>query len=222
VLNLKLLSVLEKNRLSSERPWLILLDVVMDPVNDPTNVIRLVSDNQEFTFRGNVYTPFPIQIKDRSEKASGEMSTCRVMVSNVNQAMQGEIEQYGGAVDAEVTIRGVNSDIPDGDPEMETTLAVMTTSAVPEWVTFNLGAQNPKRQNFPLQVYMQNRCWKQYNSPSLQAACDPRGAACGHEGAEPTCSRTLEGLNGCRAKNNTANFGGFPGINVVGYRRATV
>ncbi len=61
------------------------------------------------------------------------------------------------------------------------------------------------------EMYWPNFCIWKYKSTQ-----------CGYTGALATCTRTLDGTNGCEAHNNQVRFGGFPGIDSNGAQAAGV
>lgn len=219
-INLKLASVLEKNKLAASTPWLVLLDIELDPINNPSDVLRLVGNNEDIIFQGHTYTAFNFAIDAIPTKSNSELPQVQLSVSNVNRTIQGEIETHSGAVDATVIISLLETGHLTGDPDLEFKFVVISTLSDDQVVTFTLGASNPLRQPFPFQFYQSNYCRHRYNTPEMQDNLDPAGAMCNYQGNLTTCSKLLNGDNGCRAHNNLINFGGEPSIDATGYRRA--
>jgi phage-related protein len=218
MLNLKLSSVIEKNRIQQSEPWLVLLDIVMP--SDIQDVLRVVNNVEAVTYQGLEYIPFNFMVDDREEASQGGLPTFALRASNVNGILQGALEDYDGGVGAVVTFRVVHNKNMSGDPDLEESFTILSADCDAEYVTFTLGGENPMRKLFPLFFYTASRCRHVYNTPAMQAALDPRGVMCGYQGSMTTCSHILSGDTGCRAHNNVINFGGQYGIDITGFRRA--
>jgi phage-related protein len=220
MLNLKLVSIQEKNKLATEHPWLCMIELVMDPVNAPNNILRLVANNEDITYKGNVYTAFNFIFDAVESKSQGELPTVAIRVSNVDRLIQSEMEAVGGAVDATCKVIITSAADLSGEPELESDYIIVSSECNELYATFTLGGANPLLQLFPLIPYVANYCQHVYNTPALQTALSPLGLPCGYEGALTTCTHLLNGTNGCRDHDNVANFGGFPGIDATGFVRA--
>jgi phage-related protein len=220
MLPITLASALQKHQVASTSPWYVLLDVYPNK-NDLTTVLRLVRNTDPVTFGGNVYEAFNFDIDSITESTTGALPNVVIRVSNVNRAVQGQLELYSGGIGAQVVLTVVNAADLAGDPAQQYTWDILEATADEMWVTFTLGAPNPMRKPFPFGVYLRSHCLFVFNTPAMQLANDPRGCQCGYQGSTTSCDLTLNGANGCRAKGNQARFGAFPGIDTLGFRSAS-
>jgi lambda family phage minor tail protein L len=218
--SLSLPVTLEKHKLASDQPWFMLLDIIFNADTDTPTYIRIARNTEDVTFQGNVYQAFNFEPDVSEDNGKGELPTVSIRVSNVNRAIHGYLEQYSGGVGAKVILYLVNKANMNGEPELQADFEVIDAHADVMWVTFTLGGDSPMRQMFPRFYYLQNYCIWTYNTPAMQAGLDPRGLQCGYKGNLTTCSKTLDGANGCRAHNNSGRFGGFTTIDTNGFRAA--
>lgn len=190
--------LIEKNKLSSPNAWLITLDIVL-----PDNTsFYIVNNNESITFNSQVYTPFPFQIEPTKENVNGEIPTVTLRVSNVTRVLQPSLEANSGGVGASVLVRIINSAyLSENYSELEMNFTVIKTECDVNWVYFTLGAASPLVKRFPLYRYIASHCNWQFKS-----------VECAYSGSDTYCDRTLDGPNGCRQKNNSRRFGGFPGM----------
>ena len=238
---LSVVSNVERHKLASGEPWLLLMDLAWPP-NVPAasqSHARFVRDLNPCTFDagdGNgpqVYQPFNFQMGDLAVSSNGKVPDCEVQASNVLRALQGTIDGYAGVVGASLDLYALNTSNPAGEPDLALSFTVLRTTSDAKLVHFKLGASSPLRRLFPISMYRPNYCNWQYNAPALQAATaaaiaagtplvDPLGAQCGYLGSMTTCSHTIDGTTGCEAHNNLVRFGGFPGIDTNGAAVASV
>lgn len=220
---------IERHKLASGEPWLLLMDLAWPPDAAPSDQthMRFVRDLNPITFDANdgngpqEYSPFNFQMGELSVSSNGSVPDCEVTASNVLRALQQTIEQFAGIVGAQLYLYAVNTANPAGEPDLALAFTVKQTTSDAKLVHFKLGASSPLRRLFPIHMYRPNFCIWQYNSPALQAAGATMdnnlpGSQCGYIGPLPTCSHTIDGTTGCNAHNNTIRFGGFPGIDTNG------
>lgn len=196
MLNLPLALRLEKNKLVSTAPWLLLLTVTLPDAS----VLRLVRNTENITFGGNVYTAFAFMLGDvRFGGGDGRIPGVSLKVANHNRALSSYLEANDGLVGCAVKLVVVHADNLSSD-YTELTLAWNILDAVPDgdWIEFTVGAENFLRRRFPLQIAIPLSCNWTF-----------KGAECGYAGATTSCARTL---TSCRALKNSARFGGRPGI----------
>jgi phage-related protein len=231
---LSVVANIERHKLASGEPWLLLCDLAwpgVDPITD--SHVRLVRNTDPVTFDANdgngpqVYEPFNFMMGDLAVSTNGSVPDCEVQASNIMRALQRTIEQYAGVVGASLDLYAVNTANPSGEPDLALSFTVKQTTSDAKLVHFKLGASSPLRRLFPIHMYRPNFCIWQYNSPALQAATaaailagtplkDPIGAQCGYIGPLTTCSHTIDGATGCIAHNNLIRIGTFPGIDTNG------
>lgn len=194
--------ILEKNRLTSTHPWLLLIEVTT-----PGATMYFVRNTEDFLYNGVLYTAFPFDIEADKQETKGQIPTVTLRVSNITRAVQAEIEQYSGLVGEEVRLIVVNSDNPLEDySDLTFDFEILACSATAIWVTFILGAPNLLTKRFPLYRYMSNFC---------RYVGFFKGPECGYSGGVTTCKGTLAD---CQAKANSERFGGFVGLSPSGLR----
>lgn len=194
-LNLPPELVIEKNKLSSTHPWIILLELYLQD----DLVVRLTRNTENITFRGNEYIAIPFELDLISETSKGEIPRVELRISNVTRVLQPYMEYYYGAVGQPVKIITVHTDNLDSDySDLELEFEIVGTEATAEWLTVHLGIPNPMNKRFPKEKYVANHCNWRFRSPQ-----------CGYTGEAQFCDRTYET---CKRLRNTRRFGGFRGL----------
>lgn len=198
-LDLSPAAYLEKNRLSSDGAWLILLQIDVKQLDES---LRLVRNTENITWNGLEWQAFPFEIDDISENSKGEIPQITVKVSNVRRQVEYYIEQADGGIGSLCTIKVVHSKhLDNSTPEVELQFEVTGSKATSEWATFTLGAPSPYN--------------KQIGQRVLKSFCRHKfkRSRCKYAGSVETCDHTL---TTCRKLNNSVNFGGFPGVGLGG------
>ncbi len=191
----------EKNKLFTPYPWIVLLDITLAV----GTVLYLCSNNDNVTFQGQVYTAFPFYLDPVGQSSKGEIPTLSLKVCNVTQVIHGYLEDLEGAVGATVALHLVNAGYLSEDfSELDMEFSILSTKADAEWITFTLGAPSPMRKRFPRFRFIALHCNWEFKSYE-----------CSYGGTETTCNRTFKR---CEELANTARFGGFPGLNLKGWR----
>lgn len=202
--NLSVASIIEKNRLQSDEAWLVALKIhVRNPVtNSVEEVIRVVRNTEITTILGEAYEPFSFDISI-SEKTN-ELPTLRVTIQDQTQVVQSYMERYGGGIGFDVdliVVRATTAAETEADPELIEYFQIISSSAANYVVTWTLGAENPLRQIYPARRQDSEQCSFKFKDGN-----------CAYAGTATSCDLTLDGPRGCRAKGNSINFGGYPGI----------
>lgn len=205
--SLSVASVIEKNRLSSDTPWLIALDIdVIDPATGNLDeTMYLVRNTEAIKFNGHDYQPasFDIELKEES----GTQQSIRLAIKDYSKTVQAKMQEYGGGCGFKVSVMVVNAGALDQPPEIIEHFEVIGASSADYVCSFSLGAENALTKNFPRRRQTRDFCQWRY-----------KGEQCGYVGSLPSCDLTLNGANGCRAHNNSIRFGAFPGINTQDIR----
>lgn len=198
---LSVASVLEKSKLVSNVPFLVLLDIeVIDPESgESVEHIYLANDSEEFIYQGHVYQPFVFDIGLKQE--SGAQPTITLTFNDLSNTIQAKMQQYRGGVGFQVAVMVVNTGNKDQPPEVVEQFEVVGASSANYQVTFQLGAESALAKPFPRRRQMRDFCAWRFKDGN-----------CKYAGEATTCDRTLNGANGCAVKVNTINFGGYPGI----------
>lgn len=195
----------EKNKLhNGESLFFIALEIAIPGVLDP---IRVVSDNQDMTWRGATWVAFPFDL-DEIRDIPGEAPSVNLKVGNASRQMEAYVHNHDaytktyGYAPVTCKIFVVNSlDLASGEPLVEHNFILLQPKASPEWVTFSLGASNPWNKRYP-QARMIPSCRWVFKS-----------AQCGYSGVAGTCDKTLAR---CRELANSARWGGSYGtVSVV-------
>lgn len=197
MLSISAVSRAEKNKLSTDSVFLIMLEIQLP------SVVRLVYNNENITWKGNVWQSFPMKLGEANEESNGSDPNLSVQVDNVAQGMTYYVEDAKGAVGTPVILRVVNSEnLPNGEADLEEYYVVTECKVNEQWVTFTLGNEYSARTRRPLYRYMKNNCPFAY-----------KGLRCGYSGGIASCQHTLQD---CRNHGNSERFGGFPGIDQKG------
>lgn len=193
--NLPLVLRLEKNKLVSTAPWLTLLAVTLPDAS----VVRLVKNNEDVMFGGNLYEAFDFDLGDQRSGGDGRIQGVTLKVANPGRVLQPYMEANDGLIGCAVSLMVVHADNLASDyTELTLVWDVLAAESDDSWITFTLGAENPLRRRFPLQVAIPFSCNWAF-----------KGAECAYVGAVASCARTLDA---CRGLGNSARFGGRPGI----------
>jgi len=200
MLSLSAAAIVEKNSISTDGVFLVLLEIVL---TTPATTLRLVRNTDDITWRGNTWSAFPFDLDDVSEDGKGELPSVTIRVSNVTRIIQYYLEQGNGGVGATVTLFVVHSkNLASTTAELEESFEITDSSADAQWVTFSLGAGYPLMARRPEKRMLKNFCPFEYGS-----------IECGVSAAEKldhaTCQKTL--LQ-CRDRANSARYGGEPSI----------
>lgn len=199
---LSVASVIEKNRLSSEVPFLVVLDIdVIDPATGSVvETMHIVHNTEVINYRGFAYQPAVFDIELRQE--AGAQQSVKLSIKDYTKAVQGRMQAYGGGVGFNVTVMIVNGGALTLPPEVSEYFQIIGAEAANYTCTFTLGAENTLSKTFPRRRQTRDFCQWRYKSTD-----------CGYTGGLATCDLTLRGTNGCDAHSNTIRFGAFSGIN---------
>ena len=207
----------EKNLLATGGQWLWLYEIEV-PTDPPTRY-RFVRTQEQVTFRGNIYYPFPITHTVMRQTDSGDVPTITMTASNVSREIIATLESHQGLIGQPARIILANMDsLSTGQGAIEQDFRIMTMTAKEEACAATLGDFSLYEQFFPAQRLMRHFCRHQY-----------RSAGCGY--AVPssdanylaTCDKSYDGANGCTVHGTSETaagvavvhperFGGFPGI----------
>lgn len=200
---LSVASIIEKNKLASDTPFLLLLDI--EVVNPDTRVVEevvhYVNNTETVSFNGNVYDPASFELDFKQE--AGAPAQVTVKIKDFTRQLQARMQEYGGGIGFNVTMIVLNAGNLTQPPEVIEYFQVTNANVDQYIVTFMLGVENALNFTFPRRRQLRDFCSWRYKDADT----------CKYSGALPTCDLTLQGPNGCAAHNNSVNFGGFPGIN---------
>ena len=185
------IATLEKNKLSTDAPFLLLFDISHEQLAEN---IRLVRNTEDVTWAGKTWTAFPVDIEDYSEDGKS-LPALNMKIAAGQGLITTYLQKYGGLTDARVRIYIVHAKCLDVDKaEMELEFQITETTYDEQWITFTLGPSPEPANRFPAWKYLTDFC---------PFVCGD--IRCGYAGNK-TC------------KNNLAScliperFGGEPGI----------
>ena len=196
MLSISAISKAEKNKLSTDSVFLILLEIQLQ------NTVYICYNNEDVTWQGQLYQAFPFEIGETSEDSDGSDPNVSLKISNVAQGFQWYVEDSGGGIGTQVILRVVNSKNMNGAADLTEYYTVLSCKVDEQWVEFTLGTDYSARTRRPLDRYMKNSCPFAY-----------KGLRCGYNGNMTSCKHTL---TDCRSHNNSARYGGFQGIDQKG------
>ena len=142
MLNLPLALRIEKNRLVSTAPWLLLLDVTL-PNGAP---LRLVRNTEDVVYLGNTYSAFAFELGDVRSSGDGRIQGVSLRVANPQRALQPYLEAGAGLVGCAVRLTVVHAgNLGVDHAELMLYWTVLACEVDEEWVSFTLGERfNPR------------------------------------------------------------------------------
>ena len=206
--SLTLASAVDKNKLSSDNVYLLLLEVdVMDPSTGKVRETMYIANNNEnITFGGTVYTAIPFECELVQDKDSAPTAT--LTVYDFTQTILAALNQEGWSLSWPARFKVINTkNMDSGEVDLEQNFRLLDATAGSDKfsVSFTIGAENPLALRFPVRQQFRNRCAWGYMGGY-------KGPKCKYAGTMDSCDYTFTGPNGCIAHGNSLNFGGFPGV----------
>lgn len=149
------IATLEKNKLSTDAPFLLLFDISHEQLAEN---IRLVRNTEDVTWAGKIWTAFPVDIEDYSEDGKS-LPALNMKIAAGQGLITTYLQKYGGLTDARVRIYIVHAKCLDVDkPEMELEFQITETTYDEQWITFTLGASPELANRFPAWKYLTDFC----------------------------------------------------------------
>ena len=143
------IATLEKNKLSTDAPFLLLFDISHEQLAEN---IRLVRNTEDVTWAGKTWTAFPVDIEDYSEDGKS-LPALNMKIAAGQGLITTYLQKYGGLTDARVRIYIVHAKCLDVDkPEMELEFQITETTYDEQWITFTLGASPELANRVPAWV----------------------------------------------------------------------
>lgn len=184
-------ATLEKNKLASDSPFLLLVEVTCKDLPDK---IRLVRNTEDVTWCKETWTAFPLDIEQYTEDGK-TLPALNLKISSGRGLLTTYLQQYNGLVDSEVAVYIVHAKLLDIEtPETELDFVINECSYDEEWISFTLGPSPEIADRFPAWRYLTDFC---------PFVCGD--IRCGYTG-EKTCQNNLAS---CLMPER---FGGEPGI----------
>ena len=197
-------TAIEKNRLHSDKALIALVEVdVINAQGQSAGILRFARNSEDVVYQGHTYAAANFTIK--TTQSGEEQPRLQMSAEDPTRILINELEKQDGGVHSLLTMTIVNMGNLEQPPEISETFKIKNASTRGFTVSVELGAENPLTRPFPPRKQWTNHCPLQF-----------RSTRCKYAGTETDCDYTLDGPKGCRAKNNEANFGGFPGLRTVG------
>lgn len=194
----------EKNALASSGVWIILLEIYVSQLND---YIRVCSNNEDFTWNGNLWQAYPFQMDEIGDSSKGEVTQFAIRICNINGVVESYLDMSNGGVGSTIKLMVINSNIPLTTPEIELEFMAKSTNVDSMWATFVLGVTNP-HTILICQRMLRTAC--RFNGPT-GTKNGFKGSRCKYAGSATECNKTI---TRCRELSNSQNFGGCIGIGI--------
>ena len=202
--NLSISTAAEKNKLSSNKAFLILLKVeIVNVIGFTVSTMYYARNDEDVSYDGNLYQKGSFDISGSSE--AGAVSTVTLTVVDYTNSLQALMQANDGGVNSRVSIMVINAaDLdmqPHPRPENVEYFDIIGASSAKYQVTWELGAPNVLAMRFPARIQRADQCSWKYKSTD-----------CGYSGGITTCDLTLNGPNGCASHDNGFRYGAYPGL----------
>jgi phage-related protein len=191
---------LEKNKISSNHPTLILLEI---HVPDPELTLHIVRNTEDITWRGITWKAYSFNIGSVNQDAKGELPSLPVSLA-ASYDIAKYLEDSQGAKNATVNMYFVDAGhLNNNNPRYELNFGVKGITVNDETISIDLGADIILLARYPVRIFQKERCqYKKYGD--IECGVPDTTIA-----LYPTCNRTLAN---CRERGNSSRFGACPGI----------
>lgn len=206
--SITLATAVDKNRVSSDNVYLLLLEV--DIINAATGKVSetlyIANNNEDITFGGTSYQAIPFECELTQDKDSAPTAT--LTVYDFTQSIIAALTTEGWSLSWPARFKVINAkNLDSGKVDLEQNFKLMDATAGSDKfsVSFTIGAENPLSLRFPVRQQFRERCAWGYMGGY-------KGPRCKYTGTLDSCDYTFTGSNGCIVHKNTLNYGGFPGV----------
>lgn len=204
-----------KNALFNSGAWIRLYTL---DVND-TLRIRVTDNSEPVTFDGQTYQPYPVSFEQLRETGDGQLPVYTIAVSNVTREVTALLERYDGFRGRSVRIQFVNSEyLSDPTANVGFLGRVKSVTVDANAAAFEIGSDEFLDLRFPFHSFNVTTCRHEFGGPRCRWGFPARPP-----GVPPSfsCTKVLNGPNGCRAhgdlyeqvgvpREHPQRFGGFP------------
>ncbi|SFJ50495.1 hypothetical protein SAMN03159338_1595 [Sphingomonas sp. NFR04] len=204
---LSVASVIDKNKVSSDTAWVILLEVnIVNPNTRQTvDTIRIARNPENIVFgvdgdgKPRVFLAgnFSLNVDQKQNEAP----SVSIEAQDQTGFIQRRMEEMAGGIFSEAVMIVLNTARLDRPVEFEERFQIVTSSVKDYAVSFTLGAENLLNIAFPKHRQSKTSCAWRF-----------RGYGCGYTGAETVCDYTRDGPRGCAVKGNLLNFRALTGL----------
>lgn len=203
---LSIASVINKNQLASDVPWLVAVKVdVIDPQTlSVITTIRMVANNEHITLGGNLFLASNFSL-DISE-SENELPTVSLKITDITQTVQAYMQAYQGGLGSHVTVYffpAESTTVAKADITYDFDVISASSNSSNYTTTWSLGAENPLTLAVPSRRQSRNRCGWQFKDGN-----------CNYTGPATICDLDYSSVNGCLGHDNQEFFGGFPAIRI--------
>lgn len=148
--------VIAKNSLSTQYPWLLLLEL---HVNDDADTIhRWVQNYENVTFDGEPYTGFNFEL-DMITYKGGEVPQAALRISHVTQFLKADLEANRGCTSSQIVLMIVHANqLTEDYAELTLNWDVIAARITAKFVEFRLGGPSPLRRRVPPDRYYADSC----------------------------------------------------------------
>ena len=188
------------NSLGGDSVLLVALKIVIPS----TPTIYIVRNGEGITFGGNFYQPFEFNIGEITA-GKGETPQLQLQIDNTSRAIERYLIEYdtylklngidGNGITCELYVLNTN-DLSEA--VMTEYFELVDFKANNKMATFTLGTTSLFNKQYPPRKMYANFCSFKF-----------KDSRCAYSGAITTCNKTL---SDCRARNNSARYGGFVGL----------
>lgn len=196
----------QKNALHGGSPFLLLLEIHIPGIDE---ALRVVMNTEDIHWRGKQWQAIQFEIDEIEQGTEGEVPQVELRIANPERVLEPYVDMYdtyikrNGFEPVTVHLYVINTaELSSGAPVVDHEYELKAPECSADWVTFTLGASNPFDWRFPQDRILKAHCRFRF-----------RDRRCNYKGAAASCAHTLAD---CRAKGNSARFGGFPGIGRAG------
>ena len=189
------------NSLGGDSVLLVALKIVIPS----TPTIYIVRNGEAVTFLGNEFIPFEFNIGEITA-GKGETPQLQLQIDNTSRVIERYLIEYdtylklngidGNGITCELYVLNTN-DLSEA--VMTEYFELVDFKANNKMATFTLGTTSLFNKQYPPRKMYANFCSFKF-----------RDNRCQYSGAITTCNKTL---SNCRARNNSARFGGFVSLN---------
>jgi hypothetical protein len=196
-------SIIEKNKLGSNVPYLAFLDVgVIDPATGATvETLHFVNNTEDVTRQGIRYTAMQFSLELQSQ--AGTQPSINVSIIDYSRLVIQRMIDYDGGTGFPVTVMVVQAGGLNDAPDVTEFFEIVTGTADNYVANWTLGAENALTKQYPRRMQRRDFCQWVYRDTNT----------CRYAGTLLSCDRTLHGPLGCKAHENVINFGGNPNLN---------
>lgn len=186
--------------------WLYAIDVP----STPRTKLRLTAYPEKILFERDLigaaieYLPSSVSHEDVKTDTEGTIPQIQLSFQNVTRESVALLETHGGLIGEKVRVVLLRvADAPDGNPTIDEAYDILESAASETDVSLTLGRAAMTQKRFPDRRISRTYCAHDYGGPG-----------CGYDttraGALQTCTKLLEGTNGCKAHGADELAAGVP------------